>query len=191
MRIADRVKEGTDTIGTGGLNLTGAKDSFLPFSTLPEGEKFIYVIEDGDNWEICSGIRTGNSLTRHTLRSSSGTTSITLSGSATVFMDVTSDWFASPVFETEDLGNIAGPVLLDPMTGSHKVGNMTDDVTISMDEALGDCTVFLLLTGNHPITLSDITWIGGEAPDFGTVNNRLIVFKRINGLWFADGGKAE
>jgi len=52
-KLANRIKETSDTTGTGDINLTGSLDSFEAFSSiLSDGDTTFYVVEDVNNWEV-------------------------------------------------------------------------------------------------------------------------------------------
>lgn len=85
----DRAAENTETTGTGGtITLDGAVAGYQTFAAagVPEGETIRYWIEDGADWERCTGVRTGTSLTRTTEASSNSDDPLDLSGSARVFV---------------------------------------------------------------------------------------------------------
>lgn len=92
-KVADRVYETTTTTGTGTITLAGAKTKYRSFSTavtdgdLADGDTVYYVIQDGDDWEISSGVFTvsGTTLTRVLIRSSTGALLNLASGSKDVF----------------------------------------------------------------------------------------------------------
>jgi hypothetical protein len=93
--FADRVKVATATTGTGTLTLGAALMGFQDFAAggVADGDAVTYVIEDGASVEICTGIyaATGPSLTRDTVHRSivsgtPGTTRLTLSGNAVLFV---------------------------------------------------------------------------------------------------------
>lgn len=97
MRYGDRVKESTDTQGTGDLTLTGAEQGFLTFAQeIGEGEETTYLIEQAGGWELARGALDGNTLSRHTLKSSNGDSPLDLEGAALVtnVLDATqaNDW---------------------------------------------------------------------------------------------------
>lgn len=60
----DRIKETTNTTGTGTYALGGAINGFRGFSTIGAGNACYYCCEDGTNWEIGSGHYTTGALTR-------------------------------------------------------------------------------------------------------------------------------
>ncbi len=93
VKLVNRAKVTTPTIGTGNLTLGPAVDGFQSFADagVISGDTLRYVIEDGDAWEIGTGnySSAGPSLTRNPSESSAGGSAIALSGEATVFLTVT------------------------------------------------------------------------------------------------------
>ena len=91
----DRVKMTTSTTGTGTITLGSASSGYQSFAgaSVPDGTTVNYTIEDGTAWETGYGIYTvsGTTLTRNLLASSTGS-KISLSGSAVVFIDATSEY---------------------------------------------------------------------------------------------------
>lgn len=66
--LKDRVKETTDTTGTGAVTLLGAEQGFQPFSVVGDGESTYYTINDSaaGDWEVGRGTysSSGNTLSR-------------------------------------------------------------------------------------------------------------------------------
>lgn len=185
--FGDRVQETTSTTGTGSLTLTGPTSEHRSIADeIGEGVLFPYLIEDGSDWEHATGTLTGTTLTRTTIKSSTGSP-LDLSGSATVTNAVPASWFKTPSFVEYDLGDISGTVTLDPSNGQVQVGNLTGTATIDLATPDSPTTIHLRLTGDYAIDWTGVTWIGGEAPDFGGAD-RLISFKYQGGSWIADGG---
>jgi hypothetical protein len=188
MMFGDRVQETTSTTGTGDLTMTGPTPGHLSVATeIGEGVTFPYLIEDGAAWEHATGILTGTTLTRTTVKSSTGSP-LALSGSAVVSNDVPAGWFNSPSFSEYDLGDISGAITLDKANGPAQVGNLTGSATIDLATPSAPTTVHLRLTGDHAIDWVGVTWIGGVAPDFAGAD-RMISFRYQGGSWIADGGK--
>lgn len=81
--IKDRVKENTNTTGTGAVTLTGAFSGYQPFSVIGNTNTTYYAIvsQVANEWEVGIGTYTlaGTSLARNTVMSSSS-----LSSSATI-----------------------------------------------------------------------------------------------------------
>jgi hypothetical protein len=117
---ADRVKVSTVTTGTGTLSLGSAVSGFRTFASavtdgaLASGATVYYVIEDAPNWETGTGTYTAGSpdtLTRTvTASSSGGTTAITLSGSAVVYIASTAASLVAIVGTTTNTAASAGYV---------------------------------------------------------------------------------
>lgn len=98
VKLVNRAKVTTSTIGTGNLTLGPAVDGFQDFAAagVINGDIVRYVIEDGNAWEIGTGIYTiaGPSLTRSPSESSIGGNAISLTGTAVVFVTATAADFA-------------------------------------------------------------------------------------------------
>lgn len=94
-RLYDRVWQATATTGTGTMTLGAAQSGYLTAAeaSVQNGDIVSYVIIDGANFEVGTGTYTvaGTTLSRDTVSVSkiggtAGTTKLTLSGSATVFL---------------------------------------------------------------------------------------------------------
>jgi len=88
--MADRVKDTTNTTGTGTLTLAGAVAGFVAFSTAFNNPTIVYyTIEGGTEWEVGIGTFT-TTLTRDTvLASSNAGALVNLSaGTKTVFVTI-------------------------------------------------------------------------------------------------------
>jgi len=98
--LADRVKETTDTTGTGTVTLSGASPGFQSFAAIGNGNQTFYTIAGGGNWEVGIGTYTasGTTLSRDTILSSSN------SGSAVNFSAGTKDVFVTYPSEYSVLG---------------------------------------------------------------------------------------
>lgn len=88
--LVNRAKVSTSTTGTGTITLGAAADGYQTFADagVTDGQTVRYVIEDGSNWEIGTGIyaATGTTLSRIVSESSNAGAAISLSGQATVFV---------------------------------------------------------------------------------------------------------
>ena len=91
--IADRVKETTNTTGTGTITLAGAASGFQSFGAVGNGNTTFYTIagQTGNEWEVGIGTYTasGTTLSRDTILASSN------SGSAVNFSAGTKDVFVT------------------------------------------------------------------------------------------------
>jgi hypothetical protein len=98
VKLVNRAKVTTATTGAGTLALGSAVDGFQSFAAagVTNGDTVRYVIEDGDAWEI--GVGTFNAatqtLTRSPSQSSSGGSTVSLGGSAVVYVTATAEDFA-------------------------------------------------------------------------------------------------
>lgn len=87
--VKDRVKETTNTTGTGTLTLNGAADGFQSFSVIGDGNTCYYAIVSTNDWEVGLGTYTasGTTLSRDTVLESSNSGSLlTLTGTSDVFV---------------------------------------------------------------------------------------------------------
>jgi hypothetical protein len=69
--LADRVRETTQTTGTGTLTLDGAVQGFQPFSVIGNNNTTYYTINRGSEWEVGIGTYYGATLSRDTVLDSS------------------------------------------------------------------------------------------------------------------------
>lgn len=98
--LANRVRVSTSTTGTGTITLGAAAAGYQSFADggVANGDTVRYVIEDGVNWEIGSGVygSSGPTLTRTVDESSNSGSAISLSGAATVFISAVSNDIVQP-----------------------------------------------------------------------------------------------
>lgn len=90
VRLVNRAKMTTATTGTGTITLGAASDGFQTFAGagVVDGDLVRYVLEEGDNFEIGTGVfgLAGGTLTRNPSESSAAGAAITLAGDALVFL---------------------------------------------------------------------------------------------------------
>lgn len=110
--LVNRAKVSTSTTGTGTITLGAAADGYQTFSNagVTDGQTVRYVIEDGSNFEIGSGVfgLAGGTLTRTVTESSNADAAINLSGTAVVFITATASDIVQPNDNVSVLTNDAG-----------------------------------------------------------------------------------
>ena len=87
--VKDRIKETTNTTGTGTLTLNGAADGFQSFSAVGDGNTTYYAIVSTNDWEVGIGTYTasGTTLSRDTvLESSNSGNLLNITGTSDVFV---------------------------------------------------------------------------------------------------------
>jgi len=85
--LADRVRETTDSTGTGTITLGGAVSGFQSFSVIGNNNTTYYTISGGTQWEVGIGTYYGGTLARTTVIASSTGSKLDLaSGSKDVFV---------------------------------------------------------------------------------------------------------
>jgi hypothetical protein len=97
MKFANRAKMTTSTTGAGPVTVGVASLGYQSFTAagVVDGDEIRYVIEDGINWEIGTGVYNAGVITRSLVESSTGSL-LSLSGSATILQSVIADDFVTP-----------------------------------------------------------------------------------------------
>lgn len=145
LRIRDRVKQRTLTIGTGVITFSSSLSSFQDFSgVLSDGDVTYYTIQNTSQFEVGQATYSGNTLDRdQVFVSSSGSSRIYLNQEADVFIT----YPASKAVFLEIENNITGVDAFDFNTGvspSYKQGRIfydTDNGTLAVYNDEADITL--------------------------------------------------
>tara|TARA_R110000803_G_scaffold101625_1_gene169556 strand:+ start:648 stop:1088 length:441 start_codon:yes stop_codon:yes gene_type:complete len=101
VKLVNRAKMATATTGTGVITLGSAVAGYQSFAAagVSDGATVRYVVEEGNDWEIGTGVYTtsGTTLSRAVLESSNSDAAITLAGAAEVYVTATSEDFNSAI----------------------------------------------------------------------------------------------
>jgi hypothetical protein len=129
--LADRVRETTQTTGTGTITLDGAVQGFQSFAVIGNNNTTYYTINRGAEWEVGLGTYYGGTLSRDTVYASSN------SGSKVNFSAGSKDVFVTyPASKSvnEDANN---RVLIPYTTGTTNVGSLNvGDATAHTDSGV-------------------------------------------------------
>jgi hypothetical protein len=105
VRLVNRARMTTPTTGTGTLTLGGAVAGFQSFAAagVLTGDALRYVIEEGEAWEIGTGVygAAGPTLTRTPSESSAGGAAIALGGQAVVYITAAAAEFDAKLDATD------------------------------------------------------------------------------------------
>lgn len=126
--LADRVRETTQTTGTGTITLGGAVQGFQSFSVIGNTNATYYTINRGTEWEVGIGTYYGGTLSRDTVyASSNGTSKVNFSaGSKDVFVTYPSEKSVN--------GDANNRVLIPYTSGTTNVGSLNvGDATAHTD----------------------------------------------------------
>jgi len=129
--LADRVRETTQTTGTGTITLDGAVQGFQSFSVIGNNNTTYYTINRGSEWEVGIGTYYGGTLSRDTVyASSNGGSKVNFSaGSKDVFVT-----YPASKSVNEDANN---RVLIPYTTGTTNVGSLNvGDATAHTDSGV-------------------------------------------------------
>ena len=129
--LADRVRETTQTTGTGTITLDGAVQGFQSFSVIGNNNTTYYTINRGSEWEVGIGTYYGGTLSRDTVyASSNGGSKVNFSaGSKDVFVT-----YPASKSVNEDANN---RVLIPYTSGTTNVGSLNvGDATSHTDSGV-------------------------------------------------------
>ena len=158
--VKDRIKESTNTTGTGTLTLTGATTGFQTFAAVGNLSTTYYAILNGNNWEVGIGqyLTSGTTLSRDTVLSSSNAgAALNLSGGSDVFCTYPSEKAvflnSSDVIEGTNIvveGNIAdNAVTADKLADSINAEIAANTAKVTNATHTGD------VTGATALTIAD------------------------------------
>ena len=199
LKVADRVKETTNTQGTGTYTLLGAATGFESFSVIGNGNTTYYCCTDGTNFEIGIGTYTasGTTLARTTiLQSSDSDTAVNwAAGTREIFVTqpaekaVFTDANGNIVTTNDGTPQLSAPILSGSSSAAGSIlfkedtDNGTNAVTLIGPASTADVTVTLPSSAGTVALTSDIPSAGissGNVATFtsGAVDND---FLRIDG----------
>ena len=144
--VKDRIKETTNTTGTGTLTLNGAADGFQSFSAVGDGNTTYYAIVSANDWEVGIGTYTasGTTLSRDTvLESSNGGSLLNITGTSDVFV----------TYPAEKSGHKDANNTLNAEQVGATNGIFVNNATISAN--------YTIPTGYHAVSVGPVTVSGG------------------------------
>ena len=134
--LVNRAKMATATTGTGTVTLGSAASGYQSFANagVSDGSTVRYVIEEGNNWEIGTGVYTsaGTTLTRNVLESSNSGAAITLAGTAEIYVTATSEDLTSAIKVSSQV--ISADTTVSATQNAMSVGpvEIADGVTVTV-----------------------------------------------------------
>lgn len=183
VKLANRVKVSTATTGTGTITLGAAQAGYQSFSSggISDGDTLRYTIEDGNDWEIGTGVynSSGPLLSRTLIESNTGSL-LNLTGSAVIFITGIADDVVTTkgsltksfVADEEALIQLSHPAQPAPVVSVTKevaqTASSTNNWRVNSDAADYDVEDFAYAsnvtvdTGAKTITLASGTWAGSD-----------------------------
>lgn len=151
--LVNRAKMTTATTGTGTLTLGSAVGGYQSFAAagVADGNTVSYVIEDGNNWEIGTGVYTasGTTLSRTPTESTSAGSAINLTGNAVVYVSA----IAADIVQPSATQTLTNKTLTDPaITGTilEDVYTITDGAAFEIDPGNGSVQLITLGANRTP-----------------------------------------
>jgi hypothetical protein len=141
--LADRVRESTQTTGTGTLTLDGAVQGFQSFSVIGNNNTTYYTINRGSEWEVGLGTYYGGTLSRDTIYASSN------SGNKVNFSAGAKDVFVTYPAEKSVNEDANNRVLIPYTSGTTNVGSLN----VGNATAHTDSGVIAGFTASEPLYL--------------------------------------
>jgi hypothetical protein len=151
--LVNRAKMTTATTGTGTLTLGSAVGGYQSFAAagVADSNTVSYVIEDGNDWEIGTGVYTasGTTLSRTVSESTAAGSAINLTGNAVVYVSAIAGDIVQPT-ATQTLTN---KTLTDPaITGTilEDIYTITDGAAFEIDPGNGSVQLITLGASRTP-----------------------------------------
>ena len=141
--LADRVRETTQTTGTGTITLDGAIQGFQSFSVIGNNNTTYYTINRGSEWEVGLGTYYGGTLSRDTVYASSN------GGSKVNFSAGAKDVFVTYPAEKSVNQDANNRVLIPYTSGTTNVGSLN----VGNATAHTDSGVIAGFTASEPLYL--------------------------------------
>ena len=178
LKVADRVKQLTNTTGSGTITLASTPAGFQSFSSaLSNSDTTYYVLVENDDFEIGVGTYSSNTLQRTSvLQSSSSDNKINLGGSGTVFIGYPAD---KSVYQNEESQVVVGA---SGITFNGSVFNIDSSGTPTSTHLMSfNMTNYGLTIGNQTGWSNGNTLIGHQAGS-GT-NTSQLSWRRLILIW--------
>ena len=129
--LADRVRETTETTGTGTITLSGAAQGFQSFAVIGNNNTTYYTINRNTEWEVGIGTYYGGTLSRDTVYASSN------GGAKVNFSAGSKDVFVTYPAEKSVNQDANNRVLIPYTSGTTNVGSLNvGDATVHTDSGV-------------------------------------------------------
>lgn len=174
--LANRARMSTATTGTGTITLGSAVIGYQSFSDagIIDGNTVRYAIDDGDNWEIGTGVYTasGTTLTRNVSESSNSGSPINLSGTAFVFLTAGAEELQYAANMDQGVATTDSPTF----AGATVNGNITVTGTVDGRDVAADGTKLDTVETNADVTdATNVAAAGALMRSGGTMTGNLIL----------------